>query len=219
MKKRLLIVGGHGSGEIAMSVFEDVNQVTDEWIIEGFLTDIKNPGEYLGKHKVIGTTAEVSEYVNKGYYIHYTLHLNAKNKHERVQKFRSLNIPLEANATAIHPRAFINPGTKVGYGVLALPFAASSFGPAIGNFVHIYTNGFVGHDSVISDFTTVAAHSVIGGRIMLHEGVHVGLNSSIREDVTIGQYSIIGMGAVVINNFEDFSVIAGNPAKQIKKLR
>ena len=31
MKKRLLIVGGHGSGEITMSIFEDINVITNEW--------------------------------------------------------------------------------------------------------------------------------------------------------------------------------------------
>ena len=53
MKKKLLIVGGHGSGEIAISVFEDVNRVTEEWDIVGYLSDIREPGQYLGKHKVI----------------------------------------------------------------------------------------------------------------------------------------------------------------------
>ena len=127
MKKRLVVVGGHGSGEIAMSVFEAANELTAEWHIEGFLTDIRRPGEYMGAHKVLGGTAEAADWVSRGYYLHYSLHLNAKAKRERVEDYLSLGIPLEANATAVHPRACLTPGTEVGQGVVICANAATSF--------------------------------------------------------------------------------------------
>ena len=80
MKKRLLIVGGHGSGEITMSIFEDMNVITNEWELAGYLTDIREPGQKLGKHTVIGSTAEIMDYIDKGYYIHNALYFNAKDK-------------------------------------------------------------------------------------------------------------------------------------------
>ena len=70
LKKKLLIVGGYGSGEIAMSIFEDKNIVSNEWDLQGYLTDIANPGQKLGKHSIIGSTEEIADYVEKGYYIH-----------------------------------------------------------------------------------------------------------------------------------------------------
>ena len=215
MKKRLVIVGGKGSGQIAMSVFEAVNELNQEWKIEGFLNDIVNVGEYFGKYKVVGTTDEITDFANIGYYIHYTLHFNAINKYARVNKFKSLNIPLEANATAIHPKAYINPETKIGNGVLILPNVSTSFSPKIGNFVHVYAGAFIGHDSVIHDYATVAAHAVVGARINVNEGAHIGLNACIKEDINIGKYSVIGMGSVVIRDTEDFSIVVGNPAKRV----
>jgi acetyltransferase EpsM len=216
MKKRLLVVGGHGSGEIAMSVFADMNQVTDEWVLEGFLTDIRQPGEMLGRYPVVGGSAEVKDWVDRGYYIHYALHFNAKAKQERVAAFEALGIPLEANATAIHPRAYLDPSTEVGCGVVICAQAATSFGPRIGNFIHMYTNSFVGHDTTVEDFSTVAAHSVIGARIVAEKGCHIGLNCSIREDLRIGAFSIIGMGSVVTKDVAPGTIVAGNPAKYLK---
>jgi len=215
MKKRLVIVGGKGSGQIAMSIFEDVNTITQEWEIEGYLNDIVKVGEYFGKYKVLGTSDEVIDFVNRGYYIHYTLHFNAKNKYKRVHEFKNFNIPLEAHATAIHPKASINQEIRIGRGVLILPNVYASFGPEIGNFVHIYAGALIGHDSVIHNYATIAAHAVIGARINVNEGAHIGLNACIKEDVTIGKYSIVGMGSVVIRDTEDFSIVAGNPAKKV----
>jgi len=218
MKKRLLIVGGQGSGEIAMSVFQEVNDISQEWDIVGFLNDIVDPGRRLGKFKVIGPSEAVMDFVRDGYYIHYALHFNAKNKEQRVMKFNQFEIPLEANASAVHPRAYLDPSTKIGFGTLVCAHASTSFGPVIGNFVHIYTNGFIGHNSLINDYSTISAHSVIGGRVIIEEGAHIGLNATIREDIRIGKYSIIGMGSVVVKDVEDYAIYTGSPARFFKKV-
>jgi len=217
LKKRLLIIGGHGSGEITMSIFEDINVITNEWELVGYLTDIKEPGQKLGKHSVIGSTAEIVDYVNKGYYIHNSLYYNAKDKKNRVDRFMKLNIPLESNATGVHPTAIVSAGVKMGYGVLVNQYALLQVNCLLESFVHVYSGSLVGHDSQIKNYCTIGAHSIIGGRTVLNEGVHVGLNSTIREDIKVGQYSILGMSSVVIKDIEDFDMVAGNPATTIKK--
>lgn len=217
MKKKLLIVGGIANGEIDMLIFQDINSVTGEWDIAGYLSDIKEPGKYIGKHIIVGTTDEIEYYVSKGYYIHNSLYFNAKDKENRVKRFQKLDIPLEANATGVHPTAIITPDVEIGYGVLINQYALAQIGCKIRNFVHVYAGSLVGHGSLVDDYSTVGAHSIVGGRTVLHEGVHVGLNASIREDITIGKYSIIGMGSVVVKNVGNYEIVAGNPAKVIKK--
>lgn len=217
MKKRLLVIGGHGSGEIAMSIFEDINSINNEWDIVGYLTDIKEPGQRLGKYKIIGTTEEILDYVNKEYYIHNALFFNAKDKKNRVDRFKALDIPLEANATGVHPTANVTPGVKMGSGVLVCQYSLLQVNCQIEDFVHIYSGSLVGHDSHTQKYCTIGAHSIVGGRVILEEGVHVGLNATIREDITVGEYAVIGMSGVVVKNVSDFDVVVGNPAKTIKK--
>jgi acetyltransferase EpsM len=219
MKKKLIIIGGQGSGEIAMSVFQEVNNITNEWLIEGFLNDIVEPGKLLGKYKVLGPSEAVVDYVNRGYYIHYALHFNAKNKEQRVKIFEEYNIPEEANATAIHPRAYIDPSTEIGYGCLICAQTATSFNTKINNFIHMYTNSFLGHDSELQNYSTQAAHSVIGARNIVQTGAHVGLNSTTKENIIIGKYSIVGMGAVVTKNVANYDIVVGNPAKFFYSLK
>jgi sugar O-acyltransferase (sialic acid O-acetyltransferase NeuD family) len=218
VKPPLVVVGGHGSGEIAMAVFEAANEAQEQWHIAGFLSDVCPPGERLGKHPVLGGTAEVEDFVARGYLIHYALHLNAKKKWERVEKLRSLRLPPEAHASAVHPRAYLEPSTEIGPGVVVCAQAATSFGVRLGGFVHVYTNAFVGHDTAVADFATLTAHSVLGARIRAEEGCHVGLNCSVREDVTLGEYSIVGMGAVVLQDVGPFEIVGGNPARTLGRL-
>lgn len=213
MKPPLVVVGGHGSGEIAMAVFEAANEVREQWQIAGFLSDVCPPGENLGKHPVLGGTAEVEAFAERGFLIHYTLHLNAKKKQERVEKLRSLRLPPEVHASAVHPRAHLEPSTEVGPGVVVCAQAATSFGVRLGGFIHMYTNSFVGHDTNVADYVTLAAHSVLGARVRAMEGCHVGLNSSVREDAALGEYSIVGMGAVVLGDVGPFEIVGGNPAR------
>jgi sugar O-acyltransferase (sialic acid O-acetyltransferase NeuD family) len=218
LKPPLVIVGGHGSGEIAMAVFEAANEVQERWQIAGFLTDVCPPGERLGRHPVLGGTAEVEDFAARGYQIHYTLHLNAKKKQERVERLRSLRLPLEAHASAVHPRAHLEPSTELGPGVVICALAATSFGVRLGGFIHLYTSAFVGHDTAVADYATLAAHSVLGARVRAGEGCHVGLNSSVREDVSLGEYSIVGMGAVVLGEVAPFEIVGGNPARLLGRI-
>ena len=162
MKPPLVVVGGHGSGEIAMAVFEAANEAREQWTDRRLPVRRLPPGERLGKHPVLGGTAEVEDFVARGYLIHYTLHLNAKKKWERVEKLRVLRLPPEAHASAVHPRAHLEPSTELGPGVVVCAQAATSFGVRLGGFIHMYTNCFVGHDTAVADYATLAAHSVLG---------------------------------------------------------
>ncbi len=215
MKKKLLIIGGHGSGEIAMSIFEDSNHVNDEWDIKGYLSDIVMPGNNLGKYKVLGKTEEIMKYIKEGYFIHNALYFSVKDKENRVNRFKELKIPLELNATAIHPTAIVSPGVEIGNGVLINQYSLLQVNCSIGDFVHVYSGSLVGHESRVRDYCTIGAHAIIGGRVIVNEGAHIGLNASIREDITVGSYAIVGMSAVVTKNVNNNNTVVGNPAKQI----
>lgn len=53
---------------------------------------------------------------------------------------------------------------------------------------------------------------------LIKEGAWIAPGVIILCGVTIGEHSVIGAGSVVIKDVEPFTVVAGNPAKVIKKL-
>ena len=55
--------------------------------------------------------------------------------------------------------------------------------------------------------------------IRIKKHAFVGVNATILPGVTIGEYAVVGAGAVVTKDVADYSVVCGNPASEIRKLK
>lgn len=103
-------------------------------------------------------------------------------------------------------------------------------GASLGNYI------FASVDSpiYIGDYTTIASNVCIGafnhdindiskystkGGICIGDYCWIAANSVILSGVTLGDHTVVAAGAVVISSFEDgYCVLAGNPARIVKKL-
>ena len=57
------------------------------------------------------------------------------------------------------------------------------------------------------------------GPVLLRHGCWIGARAVILPGVTVGEAAVVGAGAVVTHDVPDFTVVAGVPARVIKKLR
>jgi UDP-3-O-[3-hydroxymyristoyl] glucosamine N-acyltransferase len=80
------------------------------------------------------------------------------------------------------------------------------------NLVHI------AHNCVIGDNTIITASVELSGSVSVGNNVWIGPNVSTMQKIRIGNHSIVGVGSNVTKNVEDYTVVAGNPAKFIKKI-
>ena len=53
---------------------------------------------------------------------------------------------------------------------------------------------------------------------IVKKGASIGANATILGGITIGKNSIVGAGSVVIKNIPDNVIVAGNPAKLLRRL-
>lgn len=54
--------------------------------------------------------------------------------------------------------------------------------------------------------------------IVIEDNVWIGRDTRILKGVTIGKGSIVALGAIVTHDVPEYSVVAGNPARVVKKL-
>lgn len=79
------------------------------------------------------------------------------------------------------------------------------------NFVSAPGSKIISHDSSLA----LSEGIIRFGNVKIGNNVFLGANSVVLAGSTIGDNCIIGAGAVVKGDFENYSVIAGNPAKKI----
>jgi len=53
--------------------------------------------------------------------------------------------------------------------------------------------------------------------VLLKDHCFIGVNSVIMPGVTVGKASVVASGAVVVSNVPDYTMVAGNPAKIVKR--
>ncbi len=75
----------------------------------------------------------------------------------------------------------------------------------------------IGHNTRIGRFSQITAGAVICGRVILGERCWVAPKACIDNAVVVGKNSLIGMGAVVLKDVPEGVIVAGVPAKILRK--
>lgn len=81
--------------------------------------------------------------------------------------------------------------------------------------VVIHGNAIIGENCKIYQGVTIGGRGTKGTPI-IGDNVFIGANSTIIGNVLVGNHSTIGANSLVINDVEENSTVAGNPATKLK---
>ena len=94
--------------------------------------------------------------------------------------------------------------------------------------VHIEDNVFIGHNVTFINDRFPRATNADGSlqteadwhvdETKIKKGASIGSSVTILCGITVGENAIVGAGSVVTKNVEDGTIVAGNPAKFLKKI-
>lgn len=84
-----------------------------------------------------------------------------------------------------------------------------------------YNTTFLDHDHVLfqKDVSPIDSGLTKGKEVIIKDNCFIGAHCFILKGVTLGKQCVVGANSVVNKSFPDYSVIAGNPAKLIKKIK
>ena len=126
----------------------------------------------------------------------------------------------------VEPGAIIRQGARIGRDSVIMMGAVINIGARVGARTMIDMNAVLGARALIGRNCHIGAGAVIAGvleppsakPVVIEDGVLVGANAVVLEGVRVGRGSVVAAGAVVVKNVPAGTVVAGVPAKVIKRV-
>ncbi len=125
----------------------------------------------------------------------------------------------------IEPGAIIRENVSIGKNAVIMMGAVINIGSVIGDGTMIDMGAVLGGRATVGKNCHIGAGAVLAGVIepasakpvVVEDNVLVGANAVIIEGVHVGRGAVVAAGAVVIEDVQDDMVVAGCPARVIKR--
>lgn len=143
------------------------------------------------------------------------------------------DVKLGKNVKIYHPKLVNLYGCEIGDGCSIAAFVEIGKGVRIGKRVKIQAFAFIPEGVIIEDEVFIGPHAcftndkypnlqnptwkVVPTKVCKHASI--GANTTVLCGVTIGEGAMVGAGSVVTRDVPPRAVVAGNPAKVLKKLK
>lgn len=215
---KIVLFGAGGNGKELMPILLENFLYQSNCTLEDFLFVESSPQ----KDNVLGVKVMSEKaFFEKDYFEEVLFHVSIaepKTRLDLVNKFLSRGYK---SIDIISKLASISKNSNLGIGVSISPFVLISTDVVVGNFSQINYFASISHDVVVGNFVTICPGARINGYINIEDEVFIGAQAtikpgSIQKPRIIGRGAKIGMGAVVLDNVEPFSTVAGNPARKLQ---
>jgi len=201
---KLILLGASGHGRVVA----DIVRCQSRFVLKGFVDDDPTrPG-------TLGTSSILKSLLSQG--VAWAI-VSIGSNSVRMKKAHELEAMGFQLATAVHPSSILAQDISVGSGSVIMPGAIINCGTFLGKNVIINTAAGVDHDCVIEDGAHISPGVRLAGGVRVGKEAHVGIGVSVIPGVRIGSGSTVGAGAVVIRDVPDGIIVAGNPAKPIRR--
>lgn len=126
----------------------------------------------------------------------------------------------------IEPGAIIRDMVEIGDNCVIMMGAVLNIGTVIGEKTMIDMNVVVGGRAIVGKNCHIGAGTVLAGVIeppsadpvIIEDDVLIGANAVVLEGVKVGKGAVVAAGSIVVKDVEPYTVVAGVPAKVLKRV-
>ena len=206
MKRPLILIGGGGHCKSVIEVAESTG-----YEIKGILDMPDEVGkEVLPGHQVIGTDAEIPQYVEDCDFVITVGFI--KNPALRIKLYNKVKAAGGRLATIIASTAHVSKYAELGEGTVIMHQAFVNAGAKIGDNCIINTFVNIEHDAEVGNQCHISTGTMVNGECKIGENCFIGSQSVCANCIEIASDIIVGAGSVVRKSIRVKGIYAGNPA-------
>lgn len=195
-----------GTGEIAeLADFYFTHD--SEFEVAAFTADDRYIADRTFKGRpLVGVSELTDKYPPSEYLCHVALSYRKLNgvRQEKYDLIKSLGYRF---ASYVSTKSVTWPDLSHGDNCFILENQTVQPGVTIGNNVMIWSGNHLGHGCSIGDHTYISSHVCISGHTRIGSRCFIGVNSTFKDFVEIGDRVFVAMGATVVRDLKDDSVI------------
>lgn len=214
--KDILILGTGGNCVDILDAVLALNESTPSpvYCVRGFLDDdTRLWDQAVEGYPVLGPLSQAAQHP-ECYFVNGIGSVG--NYWRKAEIIASANIPIDRFETIIHPQASVSRFASVGRGTVVLQNATINSRAKVGSHVIILPNAVISHDVQVGDCCCIASAACIAGNCQVGTACYLGANCSVAGHLHLGDGSLIGMGAVVLKDVAEATVVVGNPARVLR---
>jgi sugar O-acyltransferase (sialic acid O-acetyltransferase NeuD family) len=213
---RLVILGAGGDALVVAEAIRQAIGAGHDMELAGFLDDIL-AGQKVDGLPVLGKLDDWSSLSDTMHFIPAIQ--KVRDMPRRASRLEELHIPPARWAKVIHPRAVVARNVKIGAGVYIAACATVQPGCVIGDFATLRGGAALGHDATVERHGYVGPNATLCGKTIMREGAHLGPNAVVLDARQVGRFSVIGIGSAVTKDIAEFTVVMGNPARRVGRVK
>ncbi len=204
----VVVYGAGGHGKVVADILLCDAQ---RWRVLGFIDDGRAAGETVLGLPVLGCAT----WLHSDHAAQVALGIGDNAARERAAE--AVREAGRALIVAIHPTAVIARSARLGGGTVVMANAAVNADARVGAGAILNTGCVVEHDCVVGDFAHVSPKAGLGGGASVGRLSHVGLGAVILPRAAVGERCVVGAGSVVLRVVADDTVVAGVPARTLRR--
>ncbi|HLK69620.1 MAG TPA: acetyltransferase [Bryobacteraceae bacterium] len=195
----------------------DIVEREGRYRIAGLLDSYKPKGYRVGGHEVLGSEDDLAGLIASTGIRRGIVGIGDNWTRRKItHAIRCADRNFEF-VTAIHPSAYITPGSILGAGTIVMGKAWIGIDLQIGEGCVVSTKASFEHDSTMADFSSLGAGVTCGGNVHLGYCSALCIGVTVIHGVHIGRNTVVGAGSTVLNDLPDGVVAYGLPAKAIRE--
>lgn len=135
-------------------------------------------------------------------------------------------LDLKGIQARIEPGAVIRDQVEIGNNAVIMMGAMINIGSVVGEGTMIDMNVVLGGRATVGKNCHIGAGSVLAGVIeppsaspvIIEDDVVIGANAVVLEGVKVGKGAVVAAGAIVTEDVPEYTLVAGTPARVLKKI-